>query len=198
MGCCFRKPSNFDDIEFSNTVNSAVTSKCGLTGSNLQVSFDDSTNTYRIKGNGVGTVIGSCPLDCDTARWEILVVKAKGVQIGVKRYIKKQSNDLNKNLSSTKNDSDCPSWLLENTELKDGDVVGIYWDQTDLPMLSFTVNGNEIFNASINRIRPSTDIFPAVSLENNSECTLIFDETQFKYPSKSSKFKMIICSTSII
>ena len=34
-------------------------------------------------------------------------------------------------------DKNSPSWLLSNVELKEGDVVGIYWDQTDLPMLTF-------------------------------------------------------------
>ena len=90
------------------------------------------------------------------------------------------------------------SWYLKYTELKEGDVVGIYWDQTDFPMLNFSVNGKMLQNYAINRIRPSSDIYPAVSVQSGSSCAFGFDGEHFKYPPSSNKFKMIVCATSLI
>lgn len=90
------------------------------------------------------------------------------------------------------------SWYLESTELKEGDVVGVYWDQTDFPMLNFSLNGKLIPNSSVNRIRPSQDIFPAVSIQAGSICEIGFDGDNFIYPPVASKFKGIVCATSLI
>jgi hypothetical protein len=198
MGCCFSKRNNDDgDIEINlSTTNQALTCKIGLHGEKITVT--PGNDVYEIQGTGI--VLGSCPLDCDTARWEVIVGSLSsdnGIQIGVKRSQKKAPTNLNGQLSESVLDPESPSWLLQGVKLKEGDVVGVYWDQTDLPMLSFTVNGSVVSHASINRIRPSSEIFPAVSITNSS-CSFVLDEKGFKYPSLSSKFKMIICSASII
>lgn len=199
MGCCLSLGgSRASEIEMdtSATMNSALTCKLGARGDNISVSLGE--NRFNVSGRGVA--LGSCPLDCDTARWEVVVGKnSQDLQIGVKRYNPKIKCDLNNNLDSATEDKESPAWLLQGVDLKEGDVVGVYWDQTDLPMLSFTVNGNYVSNASINRIRPSTEIYPAVSLgSQGGGCSFVFDESGFKHKSISSKFQMIICSSSLI
>lgn len=197
MGCCLGKKDNHFDVELSTTTNDAVTCKCGLTGSGVKVVHDGQNNRFNI--NGSGTVISSCPLDCDTGRWEVVIGKgAANIQVGIKRFDKKHPTDLNGTLKDTESDAKSPSWYMKGVDLKEGDVVGVYWDQTDLPMLSFTVNGKAVSSADINRVRPSSDAFAAISIKGEGSCSFVFDEAQFKYPSKSGKFKMIICSTSII
>ena len=91
-------------------------------------------------------------------------------------------------------------WLFDKSKhpLKQGDVVGLYWDQTALPMLSFTVNGEEIPSLSINRVRPAVDVYPAASVKGNGSMTFCFSGDSFKYPPKNSKFSMIVCASQLI
>ena len=150
----------------------AVTCKCGLKGDNVIVKQDESTKRYSIQG--FGTAVGSCALECDTATWEVkLGTNPSGVKIGVKRLTKRSSNEK----SSVAGFLDDPgnlepeqtTWFLKNnTELKEGDVVGVYWDQTDFPMLNFSLNGKLLSNVAINRIRPSQDIYPAIRFVSSS------------------------------
>eukprot|EP01033_Poteriospumella_lacustris_P005141 gene5141-3665_t len=114
------------------------------------------------------------------------------------RYSAKKNVNLSKSLEDYGDNAESPSWWLKGVSLKEGDVIGVYWDQTDLPMLSFTRNGQLLGQSCINRIRPSSEIFPAVSLAGASSVTVIFDDDGFRFPPLASKFKMILCSSSII
>ena len=91
-------------------------------------------------------------------------------------------------------------WLFDKSRhsLKSGDVVGFYWDQTALPMLSFTVNGEDMPSLSINRVRPAVDVFPSVSVKGKSTVTFCFNGDSFRHPPKSSKFAMIVCASQLI
>lgn len=73
-----------------------------------------------------------------------------------------------------------------------------FFSVVDLPMLSFSLNGCDVPNASFLRIRPATDVLPAVSVQQGSTCEMIFDGQHFLFPPKSRKFKMIVCATSLI
>jgi len=192
------------ELSESITSNAAVMCRGGLAGKDVKVSLD--AGCYKVTGTGIA--LGSCALDCDTALWQVRVgAKPEGVRVGVKRYNTKKPSPLvghleggssPESLLGAENEAS-PSWTFKGRELKTGDVVGVYWDHTDLPMLSFTVNGEDIPEAAVMRIRPAIDIFPAVSLEGDgSSCELIFDEAYFVGQSKSSKFKMIVCATSLI
>lgn len=133
--------------------------------------------------------------------WEVKVgQQPSGIKIGVKRVSKnkKDTDKFSGFLDDKENqDPEQTSWYLQNVELKEGDVVGVYWDQTDFPMLTFTLNGKMLPNCAVNRIRPSSDIYPAVSVQSGSTCELGF-ESEFIFPPISSKFKMIVCATSLI
>ena len=166
--------------------------KCGLAGEKVRIVPREETSVFSVTGSG--TVIGSCGLDCDTGYWECVVGKNPAqVQIGVKRYSKETS--LESLLSSKGGD-----WCMEADDLafKEGDVVGIYWDQTDLPMLSFTLNGVLMTKCSITRVRPAQDIYPAVSITDGATCDIVFDAAYFKHPPASKKFTMIVCATQLI
>jgi hypothetical protein len=195
-GCCSRNDTDNDTIEMSSSMNVAVTCKSGLYGNNVKVSTDPSTNFYSVSGQG--TALGSCVLDCDTAYWEIRIGnKPECVCVGIKRFNTKKPVSLDESLAV----DSTTAWLFNNegTELKKGDVIGVYWDQTDLPMLSFSLNGELLLDSSINRIRPAIDIIPAVSVESGSTCEMIFDGNHFLYPPTSNgKFKMIICASNLI
>jgi len=201
---CFKSNRTEDiAIELQTNViqgtNDNVTCKSGNHGEKIKIILEN--GIYNISGSGIA--LGSCPLDCDTGYWEIRVGNNPlGVLIGLKRYKNKKdkqttiTSSLNGNLNDEDNES--PNWIFKGKELKINDVIGIYWNQTDLPMVSFTLNGEMISNASINRIRPAIDIFPAISLLDGSTCDMIYSQEKFLFPPKSSKFSQIVCATSII
>lgn len=186
-----------ETIEFSTVMNVAVTCKLALLGSKLKSSMG-SKNSYKIESVGDGSALGSCPLDCDTAFWEVKIGEnPSGIKVGVKRYSPKTPVSLD-TLLDDNGENQPPSWSLSGVELKTGDIVGVCWDQTDLPMLSFLLNGVELPSNSINRVRPANDIYPAVSLTTGSTCEILFDGDHFIHPSSNPKFKMIVCATSLI
>ena len=197
LACLKAQKTSKNDVELSNTVNAIhTTCKLGLKSDNIKATYDKDTNSYTLEGKG--TALGSCSLDCDTAFWEVRVGKnPQGLRIGVKRVNMKKPPPLDGTLDGT-GEGDSPSWCLSDVTLKEGDSIGVCWDQTDLPMLSFCHNGELLMQGSINRIRPANDICPAVSLEGDSTCQLFFDGKYFSKPPPSSKFSMIVCATSLI
>ena len=150
---------------------------------------------------GTGTTIGSCMLDCDTAYYEIKVGEKNPTSVlaGVKRFNPKRPTNLDSTLDAleTESDKESSSWYFKSLDLKPNDIIGVFWDQTDLPMISFQVNGIPMPIADVTRVRPANEIFPAVSIQDSS-CEFIFDENYFTYPPKSKKFSMIVCATSLI
>jgi hypothetical protein len=184
------------DVVLSSTTNVACMVKLGPKGTQIKSKLKNETNTYSIEGHG--TAVGSCSLDCDTGYWEVHVGKnPNGIKIGVVRYNSKKPTSLEEPMVGG-GEGVTPSWCLSETELKEGDVVGICWDQTDLPMLSFYINGNLNVTGSVTRIRPANEICPAVSVEEGSSCEIVFDGNHFLKPCPSSKFTMIVCATSLI
>jgi len=202
MGCCCGKANKDEEdmVEMSTTTNVAVTLKAGAKGEGVQVTPDGGSYTV----TGKGTALGSCALDCDVGMWEVVVGKGggRGVRVGIKRWHSKKPSPLSGQLGEDGTESWAfPTFANGGKDLEEGDVVSVFWDQTDLPMLSFAVNGVPFPEASVSRIRPSSDIYPACSVsgeEGGSECRFVFDGQYFKYPPAGSKFKMVICATSLI
>ena len=191
--------SDGSDVELSsNSTSTSVMCKCGLYGNDVHISVDHKNNFIAVRGKGIA--LGSSTLDCDTAYWEVRVGQnPEGVKIGIKRFQIAKPAELSGNLSDPiLPGEDSPAWFFQGPAFKTGDVIGVYWDQTDLPMLSFTLNGSIVPEASILRIRPAFDIVPAVSVEDKSTCEMIFDGNHFLNQPKSSKFQMIISAKSLI
>lgn len=187
----------------SNKMNEAIMCKGGSCGEKVKINVDPTKNIIRV--NGSGTMIGSCSLDCDTAYWEVVVGKnPEDVKIGIKKYSRKSKDEDVKVLLSGDLVEDhtetYPSWSLsaDAVPYKEGDVVGVFWDQTDMPMLSFSLNGKKCLDSSsVNRVRPAHDVFPAVSVKPGASCCVVFDGNSFSHP-PLSKFGMIVCATNII
>lgn len=51
-----------------------------------------------------------------------------GLRVGVRRYSPKEAVPLEKGLEED-------AWFMTCTDCDPGDVIGVYWDQTDFPML---------------------------------------------------------------
>lgn len=201
-GCCSSVEEELHE-DVSNKMNEAIMCRPGFHGTKVKISVDETKNIIRV--NGSGTMMGSCALDCDTAYWEVVVGKnPQDVKIGIKKYTRKSkdedvqvllSGDLVEDHTET-----YPSWSLsaDAVAYKEGDVIGIYWDQTDMPMLSFSLNGVKCsIDSSVNRVRPAHDVFPAVSIKPGASCCVVFDGNSFSY-APPSKFGMIVCASNII
>lgn len=199
--CCCRNNADGSgsDVELSsNSTSRSVMCKCGLYGNDVHIAVDSKNNYIAVKGKGIA--LGSSTLDCDTAYWEVRVGQnPEGVRVGIKRFHIAKPAELSGNLGDPAiPGEDSPAWCFQGPSFKTGDVVGIYWDQTDLPMLSFSLNGNIIPEASILRVRPAFDIVPAISVQEGSTCEMIFDGNHFLNQPKSTKFQMIISAKSLI
>ena len=198
MGCCCSKSSVQEDSEsLTQTATSDnVTCKVGKSGDSIKVEIN-SNNFYAISGKG--TAVGSCYLECDTAYWEVrLGDNPSGVCVGIRRGDKNLNGYLDANENGESQSID-ESWYFKTaSELKKGDVIGIYWDQSALPMLSFSLNGVDFPDSAFLRVRPANNIIPAVSVRESSSCEVIFDGKYFLHNTKSSKFGMIISATSLI
>lgn len=202
LGCLKRgggmsgQGSSGGDLEMSEVPSKEATCSLGKKGAAVQVKLDAGGIVHNVEG--LGTVIASCALDCDVAYWEVVLGKnPSGVRVGIKRFDPKHPTSLDDTLEGNPAGA-APSWVLEHADLHEGDVIGVRWDQTDLPMLSFLKNGKLLDMASINRVRPAVDVYPAVSVQKGSKAQVIFDQRGFKYPPTGTKFKMIVCATSII
>jgi len=198
MGCCFDKVKREDEdaIELSTTTNAAVTLKVGAKGDGVTVSTDGTC--YAVSGKG--TVLGSCALDCDVGMWEVRIGKRPGgVKVGVRRFNAKRATPLGGALGEEGTEAwSLPKFGDGGKDLEEGDVVSVFWDQTDLPLVSYTVNGVSYPEASVKRIRPSADMYPACSVEEGSTCELVFDGEHFKHQPPGSKWRQVICATNLI
>jgi hypothetical protein len=212
MGCCSSKEEKDEVvIELNTATNAAVQCRKGKCAEGLEVTSLENGNLL-VKGLKTGGImLGSCALDCDVAYWEVKVHKIPstnegGVHIGLKKFQVKTPVPLTGSLQSDNDGKgEAPSWNLsrsalgkDRTDLKEGDVVGVHWDQTDFPMVSFTLNGAFLPKASITRIRPAQDIFPAVSVAAGCALEVCFDAANFAHKPISSKFGGIICASSLI
>lgn len=90
---------------------------------------------------------------------------------------------------------------MRAVEVGNGDVVGVAMQQSDLPMLQFTLNGETLHISSINRFKGV--VYPAIYLphKNNEDslaASFVSSEGEFKYPSPGSKFGPILVARSIV
>jgi hypothetical protein len=124
--CCCASRHTYDSdeedgVETTEIVVNVNLCQAGPASDGLTVVEKDKGGVYSASGKGV--VIGSCALECDTAYWEVIVgAEPSSVVVGVIRFDPKKEE---KPASLSKD-----KWVLETKEpLKQGDVVGVHWDQ---------------------------------------------------------------------
>ena len=102
-------------------------------------------------------------------------------------------------------------------DLKNGDVVGVAVQQSDLPMIQFLVNGEPMHHLAINRFRgtvyPSIWLPPALVVDDDDEedveigatvgkgqytVSVVFEESKFKELAPHARFGPIIVARGII
>ena len=77
-----------------------------------------------------------------------------------------------------------------------GDVIGVAFCQSDIPMLSFFHNGTPITMYDVNKVRGT--VRPAISIENGASAEFIFEEENFKHSPPNSRCCELIAATSVL
>lgn len=190
ISCC--KRGGEDDADDSNCgVSNPMACRAGKAGRDIKIS--NQNNLIGLSGSG--TFLGSMALECDSAYFEVVLKEQpQGLRIGLKRYSDKQPVSLDGVLND-----DEDAWYCKHDNLQVDDIIGILWDQTDFPMLSFTRNGEPLHKHSIARVRPANNVYPAISLDVGSRCSVAFMDEDFKCPPPNrQKFRAIVGATSLI
>jgi hypothetical protein len=88
--------------------------------------------------------------------------------------------------------------LMRKIPVKDGAVVGVAVQQSDLPMVQFILDGEPLHTLAINRFRGT--VYPAVYLPENEDLTakLVFAESDFAQMSPHARFGPLIIARGII
>lgn len=88
---------------------------------------------------------------------------------------------------------------MSKIKVSRGDTVGVAVQQSDLPMIQFTLNGEELHEKSINRFRGA--VYPAVFLPSENEglsMQFVFRETDFRESPPNSRFVPIMVARGLV
>jgi hypothetical protein len=82
-----------------------------------------------------------------------------------------------------------------------GDIVGVIMQQSDLPMLQFVLNGELLYESSINRFRGG--VYPSMFLphddeQNNFSLRIVFKESDFRKAPPSSRFIPVMVARGLV
>eukprot|EP00300_Choanocystis_sp_HF-7_P025058 c2670_g1_i2.p1 GENE.c2670_g1_i2~~c2670_g1_i2.p1 ORF type:complete len:161 (-),score=39.45 c2670_g1_i2:110-592(-) len=137
---------------------------------------------------GEGTLLVNLQLEQDAAYWEVVVVRPGTISAGLSKHdpsqIESTIGEGTQSFGST--------WTAQ--ELKEGDVIGICFQQSDFPMLSFTLNGLVDDGRSVKRFRGDT--FPAVTVKDSAQIRFEFDN--FKYQPPTSRFVAVMVAKNML
>jgi hypothetical protein len=89
--------------------------------------------------------------------------------------------------------------LMCTIKVTNKDVIGVCVLQSDLPMLQFYLNGEQLHDKSINRFRGS--VYPAVYLPADNEglsLRLVFRENSFLKSPPSSRFCPVMVARGLV
>lgn len=139
--------------------------------------------------SGTGVALASTRLEQDRAYFEFKVNKTGSFQVGVaNRRV---------NLDGELGDDSTLSWGFQShAQIKDGDVIGVSYDQADLPCANFFHNGQLLDNERLTGMRG--ELYPAAAVRNGAKLTANFGH-QFEYePPAQFKYSGIIPASSLI
>lgn len=83
--------------------------------------------------------------------------------------------------------------------VKEGDVVGVAVQQSDLPMIQLFLNGEQQYDKSINRFRGT--VYPSFLLPDSNEKTALrvrFREGEFKQSPPSTRFSPVMVARGLV
>jgi hypothetical protein len=193
MGPCI---SFFQSLLLSSSSVQSKAQKRLVLLSNSQKGAEVVTSAWQVKGSGVA--LATSAVEQDRAYFEAIVRKLDNAQAAFAVGVARQSDEPDKAFAGTLGSCGEPGWGLSSArvECKAGDVVGVYIDQSSVPRLSFSLNGQPLgpqFDVPGSKqdepIRGQ--IYPAVHVKNCA-LELVFDEGMLKHLAPNDAFKPII------
>mmetsp|Transcript_22336 Transcript_22336/g.68943 ORF Transcript_22336/g.68943 Transcript_22336/m.68943 type:complete len:202 (-) Transcript_22336:2317-2922(-) len=201
MGCLFSCDDEDDEPMAETEVELSATRK----GSQVRLEGGEV--------HGSGTVFADAAIHQDAAYWEVKIIKNGGrIVWGISRDIERDA--LNAALSIKEGeDSACvlDSANLDPTSnpdpedeaphsgimvLNTNDVLGVYVQQSDLPMVQFYCNGQEIPETAVNRFRGL--MYPCVSVMGGAIVKVTFNEESWEYPPAQKKYQAMMKAQELI
>jgi hypothetical protein len=150
--------------------------------------------------SGCGTALATTLVEQEAAYWEVEVVTAGSFCVGLAAPARAPQDRAR--LEVALGDG-VRSWALRSSAvdppLAPGDVVGVYFDQRDVPTLKFNVNGDwsrvdeHKFCKGV-----KGDVRPAVSVDKGAILKFRFSAFKFPPSGEYAKFGPIIAARSVI
>jgi len=162
------------------------------------VTFDDKAKGSQVSISGrqqvikgTGICLATTSLQQDRAYFEFKVNKqgSGSFQVGVASR--------RCNLDGELGDDSTLSWGFQSSAgIKDGDVIGVSYDQADLPCANFFHNGQLLENERLTGMRG--ELYPACAVRGGAQLTANFGHV-FEYePPAQFKYSGIIPAASLI
>eukprot|EP00934_Nitzschia_sp_Nitz4_P006669 Nitzschia sp. Nitz4//scaffold113_size70149//38471//39205//NITZ4_005952-RA/size70149-augustus-gene-0.85-mRNA-1//1//CDS//3329533347//6659//frame0 len=162
------------------------------------------------KVSGQGLALAGASIEQDMAYWEWHVSLEKNVHVDTVQFgvSGKKDRQFYENLKNVEEppEEGSPSQIngtqwMRAIDVENGDVVGVAVQQSDLPMVQFTLNGEPLHISAINRFRgtvhPSIHI-PASAQAKGFAAALVVDESAFKHESPGGRFGHLLVARSIV
>jgi hypothetical protein len=194
MGCCSScaSPKAQEALEVQGTPPS-IGIPSSLRGSKI---VTDDTDPLMVSGEGAA--LASSPIEQDAAYWEIKVVKAGAIRLGVARKL--GPKELEGGVKPPKgggepgNGRAQRSWCAD-IALAEGDNVGVAFGQADLPNLSFTKNGKPLPEHDVKKIGGM--VYPVFSVGGGACIKVLFESGDFENEPPRS-FSPLMVAQSVI
>ena len=163
MGCCCSSSEDDSLPESEMVENTILVVKAGPRGKQVlckqlcegqyELSCKSASGASGDKeARGGGLILSACALEADIAYWEVHTSgECEGVSVGIVRFNPKAKNaaqilesvidttSTSPSAATTNRDKGTPEFYgMSLTNEDSNKVIGVHWDQSDLPMLQFT------------------------------------------------------------
>lgn len=151
-----------------------------------------------VKGSGLALVGGSA-IEQDAAYWEWQIELPSKQQCDTIMFgvCTKKDRKFYTESEDKENNSEP---FMRSIECQNGDVVGVATQQSDLPMIQFTHNGEIMHDKAVNRFRGT--VYPSIYLpfpaDENLKVRALLEENEFQHITPAAKFGPIIIARNIV
>ena len=174
------------------------------------IDSDMSAPSIRIGGeinneiNGYGLALADVSAEPDRAYWEWRV-KISNLSGDSPSLLFGVSNKRNAKFFHILSESTVPpekhgtKFMCEVPNLKDGDVVGVAMQQSEIPMIQLYLNGECQYDSKISKFRGT--VFPAVYIPQSEPTTssqFLYREDQFIHGPPSQGYECLIAERSLM
>ena len=158
--------------------------------------------------SGHGLALAAVNIEQDSAYWEVHIKFNEGedkqdILVGLatkkdKKFFELHNDEIEYNNKDDEYRKKNGIEYMSKITVSNGDVVGVVIQQSDLPMIQFYLNGQQLYDASINRFRGS--VYPSFFLPQSANVKLkvVFLERDFAQPIPSHNCSPVIVARGLM